>query len=217
PAVRKHLHDVFLEIVERYPVDGLHFDYVRYPSEVGDWAYNTASVDSFKVQYKDYDDPSPQKYPVQWAEWKRSRITELVEAVYRDAKEARPELFVSAAVIHNWPRGHNDYAQDARRWLARGILDATTPMLYRYGPAEYPYVAREHLQHSFGRKVIPGLNPSRTSPEEMVELIEISRELGAPGVALFSYSGLFPDHRPGGKAEVLRSGPFARSALVPSD
>ncbi|NNE35947.1 MAG: family 10 glycosylhydrolase, partial [Rhodothermales bacterium] len=59
PEVKQHLHDVFLEIVDNYPVDGLHYDYVRYPSEVGDWAYNPTSVARFAEHYKDYDDPSP--------------------------------------------------------------------------------------------------------------------------------------------------------------
>ncbi len=215
PAVKEYLHDVFLQIVRDYPVDGLHFDYVRYPAEVGDWVYNPASVDSFKAHYGDYPDPTPDRYPVQWAEWKRSQITEIVESVYRDVKVVNPGATVSAAVIHDWPRAHNDYAQDARRWLTRGILDATTPMLYQYTPDDFGFVAREHLQHSYGRWVLPGLNPSRTTSEEMIQLIEISRSLGARGVALFSYRGLFPDHVPGEKAAALRERPFAEKVTVP--
>ncbi|NNE45504.1 MAG: family 10 glycosylhydrolase [Rhodothermales bacterium] len=214
PEVKQHLHDVFLEIVEDYPVDGLHYDYVRYPSEVGDWAYNPTSVERFAEHYKDYDDASPQKYPVQWSEWKRSQITDIVESVYLDAKKSRPDIFVSAAVIHDWPRGHNDYSQDAQRWLARGLLDGTTPMLYSYKPDKFAFVAREHLQHAYGRSVWPGLNPSRTTDEELLELIQVSRELGAGGVALFSYRGLFPDHEPGDKARLLRKGPFSESVAV---
>ncbi|MFV1980770.1 MAG: glycoside hydrolase family 10 protein, partial [Rhodothermia bacterium] len=51
PEVKKHIHDVFMEIVENYDVDGIHYDFVRYPSEVGDWAYNPVSVERFKKHY----------------------------------------------------------------------------------------------------------------------------------------------------------------------
>ena len=215
PEVKQHLHDVFLEIVENYPVDGLHFDYIRYPAEVGDWAYNATSVARFKEHYKDEKDVAPGTRPVQWAEWKRAQITELVDAVSRDARAARPDLLVSAAVLHEWPRAYNDYGQDARRWLARGTLDASLPMLYVYKPADFSFAAREHLAHAYGRWVLPGLNAGRSTEAELLELIALSRQLGAPGVAIFSYRGLFPDHTPGDHARALLKGPFANRVDVP--
>ena len=215
PEVKQHLHDVFLEIVENYPVDGLHFDYIRYPAEVGDWAYNATSVARFKEHYKDEKEAGPGTRPVQWAEWKRTQITEIVQAVYRDARAARPDLLVSAAVLHDWPQAHNEYGQDARRWLARGMLDASLPMLYIYKPTDFVFVAREHLAHAYGRWVLPGLNAGRSTEEELLELIALSRQLSAPGVALFSYGSLFPDHTPGDKAKALLEGPFANRVDVP--
>jgi uncharacterized lipoprotein YddW (UPF0748 family) len=215
PEVKQHLHDVFMEIVTKYEVDGLHYDFVRYPSEVGDWAYNPISVARFKKHYKDYTDPSPAKYPVQWNEWKRNQITEIIQSVYRDAKAVRPNLLISAAVIHDWTRAHNDYAQDTRTWFSRGILDASLPMLYRYKPADFPYVARDHLNHAYGRWVLPGINAKRRTAEEMVELVRLSRSLGAPGVAVFGYRAMFPDHQPSGTAETLLHSVFAEKAAIP--
>ncbi len=122
---------------------------------------------------------------------------------------------ISSAVIHDWPRAYNDYSQDARTWLSRGTLDATLPMLYRYKPEDFEFVLRDHLESSHDRWVLPGLSTGRSSREELLELIEISRRLGAPGVAIFSYSGLFPKHRPGDKAAALLEGPFAQRVSVP--
>jgi uncharacterized lipoprotein YddW (UPF0748 family) len=215
PEVKKHLHDVCLEIVKGYPIAGLHFDYIRYPGEVGDWAYNAKSVARFKQHYKDYENVSPETYPVQWAEWKRTQITEIVHSIHRDAHRHNPEILITAAVIHDWPRGHNDYAQDARTWLSRGILDATFPMLYRYRPEDLGYVLRDHLANAHGGWALPGLQAGRASTENLLRLVEISRELGARGLAIFAYRGLFRRHEPGAKARALLAGPFASRVPVP--
>lgn len=215
PEVKAYLHDVFLEIVQKYPVDGIHYDYIRYPGEVGDWAYNETSIARFKEAYKDYEGASPSSHPVQWGEWKRRQITEIVHAVYRDAHNARPDLLVSAAALHDWPTAHNDYSQDARTWLSRGIVDATMPMLYLYKPADFGFAARDHLMHAYGRWVWPGLNAGRSSKEELLELIAISRELGAVGVTIFSYDSLFPEDTPNDKAQALLEGPFKHPVDVP--
>lgn len=216
PEVKEYLTRVFLEIVEQYPVDGLHFDYVRYPSEVGDWSHHPVSVRRFQQQYKDHGKVTPQSHPVQWAEWKRTQITEIVHAVHRDSQAVRPGLCVSAAVIHDWPRGYNDYSQDARTWLARGIVEATMPMLYRYAPADFAPVARDHIRHAHDRHVLPGLNAGRTDAADLLALIDLSRRLGATGVAIFSYRSLFPGHTPSAKARALLRGPFADRAAVPA-
>ena len=89
-------------------------------------------------------------------------------------------------------------------------------MLYSYKPDSFKFVAREHVQHGYGRWVVPGLNPTRTTADEMIELIDISRGLGAQGVALLSYRGLFPEHEPSAKATALKAGPFAIRAKIPA-
>ena len=215
PEVKQHIHDVFLEIVENYDVDGIHYDFVRYPSEVGDWAYNPVSVARFKKHYKDYTDPSPENYPVQWNEWKRSQITEIVHDIYRDAKRLKPGLLVSAAVVRDWGRGHNDYAQDWRTWMSKGILDATFPMLYTFTPENFPFIAQEHLNHAYDRWVLPGINTKRRTTVEILELIELARGLGAPGVCIFGYRATFPDHKPSETAKALLAGPFSGRLPVP--
>ncbi len=215
PAVKEHLQNVFLEIVETYPVDGLHYDYVRYPNEVGDWAYNDSSVVRFEKHYKDAKGISPQAFPVQWAEWKRAQITEIVQSVYRESRRNRPNLIVTAAVLHDWPRAHNDYGQDGRTWLSRGIVDGTFPMLYTYTPEDFEFVVRDAVAHSYGRWVLPGLHAGRWSVEEYEAFIRISRELGAAGTGAFSYGALFREEEPTETAQALLAGPFARRVPVP--
>ena len=55
----------------------------------------------------------------------------------------------------------------------------------------------------------------RLPPEEIVELVGLARQLGAPGVAVFGYRATFPDHVPGESAKALLAGPFSERATVP--
>ncbi len=47
PAVKEHVYNVFMDVVERYDVDGVHFDYVRYPSP--DFDYSRTALERFRA------------------------------------------------------------------------------------------------------------------------------------------------------------------------
>src|SRR5207245_4994896 len=47
PAVKEHLYNVFMDVVENYDVDGVHFDYVRFPSP--DFDYSRTALDRFRL------------------------------------------------------------------------------------------------------------------------------------------------------------------------
>ena len=49
PDAKDHIYNVFMDIVSRYPIDGLHLDYVRYPERnlngfVDDYSYDAIPV-----------------------------------------------------------------------------------------------------------------------------------------------------------------------------
>ena len=49
PDVRQFIGDLTLETVERYEVDGLHFDYMRYPGP--EWGFDPYSIELFTKEY----------------------------------------------------------------------------------------------------------------------------------------------------------------------
>ena len=100
--------------------------------------------------------------------------------------------------------------------MSKGILDATFPMLYTFTPENFPFIAREHLNHAYGRWVLPGINTKRRTTEEILELVNLARELGAPGVCVFGYRATFPDHVPSATAKALLAGPFKESVDIPT-
>ena len=49
PEARAFIRDLMLETVDRYGVDGLHFDYIRFPGS--QWGFDPYTIDAFTRQY----------------------------------------------------------------------------------------------------------------------------------------------------------------------
>jgi uncharacterized lipoprotein YddW (UPF0748 family) len=49
PDVRQFTKDLMVEVIERYQVDGIHFDYTRYPGP--EWGFDPYSIDKFREEY----------------------------------------------------------------------------------------------------------------------------------------------------------------------
>jgi hypothetical protein len=64
-----------------------------------------------------------------WAEYRTQTVTDLVRAVYREAKAAKPRAWVSAAVFFNKSSAHQ-VCQDWYGWLREGSIDYVLPMAY---------------------------------------------------------------------------------------
>ncbi|MBN1247580.1 MAG: family 10 glycosylhydrolase [Anaerolineae bacterium] len=208
--VQAHVKAVIMDIVGRYPVDGVHLDLVRYagPAYSYDPASNTAAG---PVKTLDRD------------QWQRDRITALVRDVREGVQGLRADgLLVSAAV---WPyttdkwgwdvsEGYSDFYQDARGWLATGAVDALVPMLYG-GKADemwrWEMLMADFLAEADGRAVYPGIGSHYEDFAAIAARIDAARAAGAPGHAIFSYSGL-ANHD---AWEALASGPYSSPAALP--
>lgn len=64
-----------------------------------------------------------------WVEYRRETVSELVRAVYREAKATKPGAWVSAAVFFNRQSADN-VCQDWYGWLREGTIDYVLPMAY---------------------------------------------------------------------------------------
>jgi len=51
PDVRQFIGDIALDIVENYDVDGIHFDYTRYPYPGWKWGFDSDSAAAFAEEY----------------------------------------------------------------------------------------------------------------------------------------------------------------------
>ena len=203
PKVRDHIYKIWMDVLEHYAVDGLHFDYVRLASP--DFDYSRTSLQRFwawlKPQLPDPErrrlEKSLKENPLaatdahadRFAEFQRAQITLLVQRIYREVKKRRPQMLVSAAVFANDENAYTRRFQDWRRWLQMGILDVACPMAYSTDTAVFQkqIEVATRTAHSAGRQVWAGIGAYRIPAESTVEKIVVARKLGADGIILFSY------------------------------
>ncbi len=207
---RNHIVAVAADIVNRYDVDGLHLDLIRYPG-------SNYSFDPYTMQaYSDALQISPTLTITAWRPaFQRAQIDAIVQQIYSATTSFKPDLLVSAAVWPSYTDGYNNYYQDSKSWLADGIIDANIPMLYSDNivndlPA-WTSRAQDFIADAHGRYVFPGISASYTDVHQIIDRIEVARALGAKGVVLFSYSAL----NSYGYWDDLANGPFAITATVP--
>lgn len=183
PQVRERIAAVAADIARRYAVDGIHLDYVRYPSRA--------------VRRAPADMPGLSEDPEYRSGLQRGWVNETVGGV-----SAAVDVPVSAAVwgIHTndfgWKgvsEGANGFSQDSAAFLAQGLLDANIPMIYwpvTDTPGErldFRTLAAWHVAHRAGRHVYTGITaePDKMTPAQVLAAIRASREVGADGFVLF--------------------------------
>ncbi len=207
PEVQSHLWRIYMDVVQRYTLDGIHFDYIRYPG--AEFCYCDACQRAFTLSLIGKGDasqadvmvqgamarwgmawPDQPQYAAAWADFRRGQVTELVAGVYHGAKRVRPGITVSAAVIPNLTDAFRVRGQDWRGWLRSGILDVVCPMAYSKDTAVVAEQVREVMAESNGRPVWAGLGAWQVSPESAAEKINAARSAGAAGFTLFSYGGI---------------------------
>ncbi len=97
PEYIDHLFNVFMEVVEKYDIDGLHLDYIRYPSD--NYSYDSTSIAHFK---QETGLSSPYADPFRWTQWRRDQVSNFVYKVYEGVMARKPWGKVSAAVWGNY-------------------------------------------------------------------------------------------------------------------
>lgn len=137
PGATEWTFRVYMDVARRYPVDGIHFDFVRYGG--AHWGYAPESVARYNRLRKRTG--RPRFDDADWQQWRRDQVTALVRKVYASAAALKPGLIVSAATIAwgdaprddaSWTRSsaYSAVYQDWRGWLEEGILDVACPMTY---------------------------------------------------------------------------------------
>lgn len=87
PATKEYLMSLVREVVEKYDVDGVHFDYLRYPEN----APRFPDTYDFRKYGKGRD----------LAQWRRDNITEIVRHLYKGVKALKPWVKVSTCPVGN--------------------------------------------------------------------------------------------------------------------
>ncbi len=206
PAAARYTADVFLNVVRNYEVDGIHLDQVRYFEGRGldrRWGYNPTSVGRFNAALGRDPASRPEPTDPDWMAWRRDQATALVRRIYLEAKAAKPQVVVSAAVVAwgkspedagDWERSAPFSAvfQDWRYWLQEGLLDYAIPMdYYREEDPQAGWLdgwAAWQQDNRGQRAVAIGLGAYLNDTDATLAQLRRIRGLGPLGVALYSYA-----------------------------
>jgi len=181
--------DSMLEVAKKYDVDGLHFDYIRYPNR------NHCYCDGCRARFESQAGAKVADWPKDcysgdlreaYHDFRREQITRLVAAVARDAKKLKSEIKISAAVFGAYPDCRESVGQDWVKWVKAGYLDFVCPMDYSQSDPSFIGLVENQLRLVDGRiPVYPGIGAWRLTPDRVVGQIHHARLLGASGFTVF--------------------------------
>lgn len=200
-GAQERLEATIAHLTSAYELDGLHLDYIRYPSP--DFDCSRAALDAFRDALVPELTPREltaldaraasaplafvEDFPARWVAFRRERLTRLVTRLGTAARANRPALRMTAAV---WPDAAyaRDYKlQDWSGWLRDGLIDAACPMMYMASGATFE---RQLQALSSQGGVWPGIGAYKISADEAARRVEATRAMGFNGVMLYSYDSM---------------------------
>ncbi len=182
------------ELARRYHPDGIHYDFMRYPSNrycycerchrlFEEWAGIT-------VENWPADCWEGGKHLALYRDWRRHLQTSLVAEMRERIAAIDPEIRISLAARASVTGAPENDAQDWMTWAHEGLLDFLCPMDYTGDPSVFRDKLTPQIEVVDGAVPVYagiGVSPTRSdSSANLSEQIMIARELGADGFLVFS-------------------------------
>ena len=155
---RAHTIGVFEDIVRRYRVEGLHYDYVRYP----------------QVTYA--GTPNDHRH-----------VTALVRESAARLRATRPGVVISAAVFPDPAVARDRVLQRWPEWAADGLVDLLCPMAYRRDSSMVARLLAAARAAAPRTALWGGLMAYPDGLDLVRAQVRIAREVGCEGTILFAY------------------------------
>lgn len=138
PEACDYLLGVYKYILEKYDVDGIQLDYIRYYTRSADglydMGYNKHIVEAFKAKYKVEPKADPShSYWNKWVQFRCDYVTAFVERMRKLVDDVAPDVLIGADVGPDAVETRVYNYQDFYTWLDNGWLDILFPMSYGYG------------------------------------------------------------------------------------
>lgn len=230
PEAREFVLKSVMEVVNKYDIDGVHFDDYFYPYPSGSTSFPDAN--SFKNYSRGFTDK---------AAWRRDNINLFVKSVYENIKAAKPYVKFGISPFGVWRTKSNDPSgaavsttvssfdtlhADAVTWVKNGWVDYIAPQIYwesankatPYGKIFDFWVKLEasspNVQLYIGQAAYKIGQSGWTFRDEMPNQIQHNRAyLETSGSIFYNYSSLV--NNPLGIFDRLKSNLYKNIALVP--
>ncbi len=196
PEVHQYITDLSLDLVRRYDVDGIHFDYIRYPEHVASF-----KDQSSYAKYGKGEDKSS---------WRRKNISTLLRKVSESVRKAQPHVLISAATLGKfrtlttypkigWTCRESVY-QDPLQWHKEGSIDFIVPMMYYKDHHFDPFLYDWKTQIP-ALPIVPGLGAyrvednSRWHSSVIAQQIKMTRQQRMAGVCFYREENIRPQRK----------------------
>lgn len=228
PEVRQHVTRVIRDIVERYDLDGIHFDDYFYPYPIAGKPFP--------------DEGSYERYGngLSRADWRRSNVDTIIKMLSQTIKSVNPRVKFGISPFGIWrnkskdPIGSNtrglsnydDLYADILLWLREGWIDYVVPQLYwEIGSSccDYNTLLEWWSRYTYGKHFYVGHAPYRNpegrstawrNPNQLPNQIKaMRRNPNASGSVYFSSKSF--NSNPGGWNDSLRNNYYRYPALIP--
>jgi uncharacterized lipoprotein YddW (UPF0748 family) len=188
PAARRYLLEVATDLIGKYDLDGISFDFVRYPGRV------FPDAESYRRWGSGEERDA----------WRRGNIDRFISEFAGIARRIRPMLKVGAApfgVYEDDPESGTSGSpqavyQDSEKWLRSGDLDYLSPQIYwdfgaSRGDPDFGTLVRRWQAGASGRHIYAGI--AAYKPEVFRQIprqIDASRAAGNQGQAYFRFESI---------------------------
>jgi len=203
PETHALVYDGVRELLENYPLAGIHID---------DYFYPTTEASFDRAQYEAYQSLGG-ALPLD--EWRRELVSQFVAGLYRTVKKSKPRAVLSVSPTANIAANYGEYYADTARWMREpGFADWMVPQIYfGFEHAKLPFEATARawagLPRHGGLRLVPGLAAYKTGQDDafagpagrgewlahddiLARQARLSRKLkGCDGFAVYSSTGLF--------------------------
>lgn len=215
PGTSDYILSLVKELVYGYDIDGIHFDYIRYPEQAN--AFPDRSV------YNKYGKRQT------LAEWRRENINRMMYRIYDWVKSVKPWVQVSSSPLGKYSRiervpnagwtAYESVFQDPKKWMEYGKQDMIVPMMYYLHDNFFPFVDN-WVDNCNGRLVVPGLGAYRMEKEEadwnvndITDQIDYCRYYGGAGCTFFRCANVLDNTK--GLYDELKNNYYKYPAQLP--
>jgi uncharacterized lipoprotein YddW (UPF0748 family) len=213
---------VVADVVQRYDIDGVHFDDYFYP-------YAEKDASGNKIEFP--DDKNWEIYQKSGGklsrdDWRRQNVNQFIEAVGRATKRIKPEVLYGISPFGVAEENYKNLYADAEKWLRDGTIDYFVPQLYwtiDRKTREFPLLLKHwtsindkkrHIWAGIGTYKV-GSPKENFTAQEIENQISLTREIQpTDGNVQFSFKSLRNDL--GGVQKSLRENVYRKNAIVPA-
>lgn len=201
--VNQYLREVIREICDKYNIDGVHLDYIRYQDEYygfhrhGRKEFNLLfNVDPLDIQRGvispryGWEQSYADSIKMEWVKFKQNKITELLEFINEDINLLKKDISISAAVKPDLIKAKFRWNQNWEDWILRDLVDFVVPMNYSSELINFMTnikIMKDNLSEDSIKKIIMGISVYNQSAESAVDKIFLTRLNGFNGISIFSY------------------------------